>query len=42
MTIDAKTSEVRRLKPRRVHIDKEKLYEEALECKIQMNVFKDE
>ena len=42
MTIDTKTNEVKRLKPKRVRQEKEKLYEEALEYKIQMNIYKDE
>ena len=42
MTIDTKTNEVKRLKPKRVRQEKEKLYEEALEYKMQLNVFKDE
>ena len=37
-----KTNEVRRLKPKKVRLEKEKLYEEALEYKMLMNTYKDE
>jgi hypothetical protein len=42
MTIDTKTNEVKRLKPKRVRLEKEKLYEELQEHKIQLNIYKDE
>lgn len=42
MTIDAKTNEVKRFKPKRVRQEKEKLYEENLEYKMMMNVYKNE
>ena len=42
MTIDAKTNEVKRFKPKRVRQEKEKLYEENLEYKMMMNAYKNE
>jgi len=42
MTIDTKTSEVKRLKTKRIKYDKEKLFEEIQEGKIQLNIYKEE
>ena len=42
LTIDAKTNEIKRFKPKKVRYEKEKLYEEALEYKMLMNTFKEE
>ena len=42
MTIDTKTNEVKRFKPKRVRQEKEKLYEENIEYKMMMNAFKNE
>ncbi|CAI2360681.1 unnamed protein product [Moneuplotes crassus] len=42
VTIDAKTNEVKRIKPRRPKLDKEKLYDQVIEYKNLMNEYKDE
>lgn len=42
MTIDARTNEVKRFKPKKVRKEKEKLYEENMEYKMMMNAYKHE
>lgn len=42
MTIDTKTNEVKRIKPKRSKLDKEKLYDQVIDFKNQMNEYQDE
>ncbi|CAI2364847.1 unnamed protein product [Moneuplotes crassus] len=42
MTIDTRTNEVKRIKPKRSKLDKEKLYDQVIDYKNQMNEFREE
>lgn len=42
MTIDTKTNEVKRIKPKRAKLDKEKLYDQVIDYKSQMNEYRNE
>lgn len=42
MTIDTKTNEVKHLKPKKVKMEKETLFEQLQDYKVQLNTYKEE